>query len=153
MQSRRAYVRLGLVCLGLAVAGLAAFNSAQRSIPADHQAPGTAALRAAIDPETGELVIGAGATGLAGDEKAAAVGLEKMLSRSAEGLEEVRHPDGSVSVHLDGRFMNASVARIGADGKVETLCAESLDEAQEFLDATPSTKTAPETDANGWEVR
>jgi len=111
-------------------------------------APGSAALRAAVDPETGELVIGVGVQQPAGDSgKAVDAELAKMLSRSDEGLEAVTYPDGRVSVHLKGRFMNAAVARINADGKLESLCTEHSAEAHDFLDATT------EVDAHGREVR
>jgi len=111
--------------------------------------PGTAAMRVAIDPETGELVTGPDAMRLssqAGGDKSAA--MENMLSRSSEGLEEIHHPDGRVSVHLQGRFMSASVARLSEDGKVETLCTEDMIAAEDFLN-----DSKPETDANGLEVR
>ncbi|MDX2473653.1 MAG: hypothetical protein QNL91_08065 [Candidatus Krumholzibacteria bacterium] len=112
------------------------------------ETPGTSALRAAIDPETGSLVIGPGATGLTGDlDKAQDAELARMLSRSDEGLVPVVHPDGRVSVHLEGRFMSTSVARIGADGLVETLCTEDQSEAEAFLQDKSG------TDANGWEVQ
>ena len=110
--------------------------------------PGTANLRGAIDPETGELTVGSAPQGLSGNQDKAVLGeLEKMLSRSDEDLEAVRHPDGRVSVHLDGRFMNASVARINADGEMETVCTEHPDEAHHFLE------TVTEVDAHGREVR
>ena len=111
-------------------------------------APGTAALRAANDPETGELVIGVGVPQPSGDsDKALDAELEKMLSRSDEGLEAITHPDGRVSVHLKGRFMNASVARINSGGQLETLCTEHSAEAHNFLDP------ATEVDSHGREVR
>ena len=110
--------------------------------------PGSAALRAAIDPETGDLIIGAGELQSAAvPAKAVDAELAKMLSRSDEGLEPVTHPDGRVSVHLKGRFMNASVARITDDGKLETICTEHAAEAHDFLDG------ATEIDAHGREVR
>ena len=110
--------------------------------------PGSAALRAAIDPETGDLLIGALPQQLPGDpDKVLETELDRMLSRSDEGLEAVKHPDGRVSVHLKGRFMSASVARINAEGGVETLCTEHSPEAHNFLDATT------EVDSHGREVR
>ena len=110
--------------------------------------PGSAKLRAAIDPETGQLTVGSVPQGLSEDQdKAAYSDLEKMLSRSDADLEAVRHPDGRVSVHLDGRFMNASVARINADGEMETVCTEHPDDAHHVLE------TVTEVDAHGREVR
>lgn len=119
-------------------------------------APGEAGLRAVIDPETGELAIGADALRLQNgqslqNDKAVDVELRQMLSRSTEGLVEEVRPDGGVSVHLEGRFMSMSVARVAEDGTVETLCTENADHAEAFL--AGAAETAPETDANGWEVR
>ena len=123
-------------------------------------APGEAGLRAAIDPETGELAIGADALRIQQDQrlpndKAVDVELRQMLSRSTEGLVEVARPHGGVSVHLQGRFMSMSVARVAEDGTVETLCTENADQAEAFLagDSEATSETAPEKDANGWEVR
>ena len=117
-------------------------------------APGEAGLRAAIDPETGELAIGADALRIQND-KAVDVELRQMLSRSTEGLVEVVRPDGGASVHLQGRFMSMSVARVAEDGTVETLCTVNADQAEAFLagDSEATSETAPEKDANGWEVR
>lgn len=94
-------------------------------------APGEAALRAVIDPETGTLAVGGEARRLLAD-KLLNEDLRRMLSRSDEGLVPVVHPDGRVSVDLQGRFMNASVARIGADGRIEQTCIESAPAAAAF---------------------
>lgn len=47
----------------------------------------------------------------------------------AEGLEEVVHPDGSVSIDLQGRFQSATVATVRPDGTLEFRCVGSIDEA------------------------
>jgi len=140
------------VCL-TAIAGLYWSQSSPAGSPslATDMPVGTAAMRISLDPETGEWVTGStanteGDVAPTVDQKS--VDLAHMLSRSTEGLTKVHHPDGRVSVHLEGRFMSASVARIGDDGKVETLCSEDLTEAKDFLNADKS-----ETDANGLEVR
>jgi len=49
--------------------------------------PGTAAMRVAIDPDTGLLV-----PALNSPQKAVDAELSEMLSRSSEGLVEVHHP-------------------------------------------------------------
>lgn len=97
--------------------------------PADPAlSPGTAAMRIAIDPDTGELV-----PAQAVRNKAVDSDLATMLSKSSEGLVEVHHPDGHVSVDLQGRFMSASLARINADGELESTCVESAAQAEHFL--------------------
>lgn len=153
MNSRRAL--LGLAGATLCVAAVVTIvaisappeSNAPREI--DFSTPGTAAMRAAIDPETGQLVTGPAAERLAetGADKQAYAELEEMLSQSGAGLQEVHLPDGTVSMNLQGRFMSASVARIGADGKVETLCADDAATAEAFLNGKPA------TDADGLEVQ
>jgi len=140
------------VVFALAIAAPALLGDAPVSTPdpATGFAPGEAGLRAAIDPETGELAIGADAMRLVND-KGGDSEIQQMLSRSTEGLVEEKRPGGGVSVHLQGRFMSMSVARVAADGQVETLCTESADQAESFLSG--EAEAAPETDANGWEVR
>jgi hypothetical protein len=153
MTSRRDLLRLVpvAICVTAAVALFTISSKLEASAPAGGEVatPGTAAMRVAIDPETGALVSGAEAARLADPaaDKQAAAELEQMLNRSDAGLQEVHHADGRVSVNLEGRFMSASVARIRADGKVETLCADDTASAEAFL------ANEPQTDANGWEVR
>src|SRR5215213_10027789 len=48
--------------------------------------------------------------------------LEQMTSRSSEGLVEVVHPDGTVSVDLQGRFMNVMLATAATDGALTVSC-------------------------------
>jgi hypothetical protein len=121
-----------------------------REIPVSEFAPGEAGLRAAIDPETGDLAVGADAMRLQADKTIDAQ-LRESLSRSDDGLVEVIYPEGHVGVHLKGRFMSTSVARLNDAGEVETLCTDDAAKAEAFLGDTPEAK--PETDANGWEVR
>lgn len=111
--------------------------------------PGQAGLRAVMDPETGQLATGTEASRLL-SAKVMDEELSTMLSRSSQGLVPVVHPDGRVSVNLQGRFMNASVVRIGQDGEVEQICVENAEEARIFL----SGEDYPaEIDASGSEVR
>ena len=88
---------------------------------------GSSALRVAIDPETGGLVPDHGPV------KSLDADLQNMLSRSTAGLKEVVHPDGHVSVHLQGRFMSASVARLDENSQVETTCVENAPALESFL--------------------
>jgi hypothetical protein len=102
---------------------------------------GTAAMRVAIDPETGALVPDHSLNkGLDAD-------MQNMLNRSSEGLVEVVHPDGHVSVDLQGRFMSASVARIDQDGQLETTCVESAEALNDFLNGEEHTHTHDHAEA------
>ena len=152
MTFRRILVRLVPVTFVVAIA-LAVYlhnTTGEATVPVtaalDH--PGTAALRAMIDPETGQLVTGPAAAQLeSGPNKSVDAELANMLSRSDEGLTAVHHPDGHVSVNLEGRFMSATVARLNPDGRVETLCTENQVEATEFLEHKP------DSSGSQWEVR
>ena len=97
--------------------------------------PGAAAMRASIDPETGTLV-----QEYVPASKADSPELQNMLSQSTEGLVEVHHPDGTVSVNLQGRFHSASVARIDSSGKLHTTCVDNAAAAHACL----SEHTAPQ---------
>lgn len=116
----------------LAAAIIVASPGATRALWADHAGPGTdstpspgetgrAGLQYSID--TDDPSTDAGTTLQFSDAELNA------LRTDAEGLEEVVHPDGSVSVDLQGRFQNATVATVGPDGTIEFRCVGSVDEA------------------------
>jgi hypothetical protein len=82
-------------------------------------APAQAGLVIAWDPESRSF------TTLAPDRTLALTAAEKTaVSRSFTGLFEVRHPDGSVSVDLQGRFQEFAVVHMGADGKPVYQCLD-----------------------------
>jgi hypothetical protein len=66
-----------------------------------------------------------------------AAGLKPMLNKSSEGLVEVQHPDGSVSMDLEGRFQNVTVARINKDGSVSQSCVDNPRAAGAFFGIDP----------------
>lgn len=67
--------------------------------------------------------------------------LKNALSTSSEGLTEVRHPDGTVTVDLEGRFQNFSVAKVNPDGTITTECVSDAKEVDQFF-GTDKAKTA-----------
>lgn len=77
---------------------------------------GGAAQRIALGPE-GEIEVQSGSVAILLDQF-----LVHALRQDSEGLVEVHHPDGSVSIDLEGRYQSASVATIGTKGVVVT-CA------------------------------
>jgi hypothetical protein len=101
---------------------------------------GTAAMRAYIDPETGELT-----TGIEPTESVLSLNpdLQNALSQDSEGLVPEYHADGSVSLDLQGRFQSASIARIGKDGKV-IICTDNVAGAEQGLTETTSNPGTPE---------
>lgn len=66
-----------------------------------------------------------------------AAGLKPMLNQSTEGLVEVHHADGSVSMDLQGRFQNVTVARMNQDGSVSQSCVDNPRAAAAFFGIDP----------------
>lgn len=68
-----------------------------------------------------------------------AQGLKTMLdkNKSSEGLVEEYHADGSVSIDLQGRFQNVTVARENEDGTVTTSCVDTARAAANFFGIDP----------------
>ena len=64
-------------------------------------------------------------------------GLAPMLDDSADGLVQVKHADGSVSMDLEGRFQNVTVARITAEGTIEQSCVDNPRAAAKFFRIDP----------------
>ncbi len=67
-----------------------------------------------IDPKTGELT-SKPANGADLDNNRPSLTIEDDLPK----LEEITHPDGMVSMNLNGRFRSHLVAKIGCDGKMQ----------------------------------
>ncbi len=81
-----------------------------------------------IDSQTGEI------QPLTPEEaRKLANGLAPMLDNSTDGLEQVQNSDGSVSMDLQGRFQNVTVARINRDGTVEQSCVDNPAAAAKFF--------------------
>jgi hypothetical protein len=85
-----------------------------------------------VDPQTGQV------KPLTPEEaKHLADGLKPMFNRSTEGLKQVRHADGSLSMDLQGRFQNVAVARKNADGTIEQSCVDNPEAAANFFGIDP----------------
>jgi hypothetical protein len=62
-------------------------------------------------------------------------------NKSTDGLVEVQHADGTVSMDLQGRFQNVMMAKKNDDGSVSEACVDNPEAAAAFLrssDATPA---------------
>ena len=57
----------------------------------------------------------------------------KAFDRTSQYVTRSRAPDGASRVHFNESFQYVTVARVGADGKIEILCTSSEEEAQRFL--------------------
>jgi hypothetical protein len=66
-----------------------------------------------------------------------AAGLKQMVNQATEGLVQVRHADGSVSMDLEGRFQNVTVARVNKDGSVSQSCVDNPQAAGAFFGIDP----------------
>lgn len=99
-------------------------------------------MRATINPETGGVDVSVVPYHTTLD----APTLE-ALRRDTEDLKQTYHPDGSVSVHLQGRFQNVSVARIDENGKL-LICSEDANQIDGIIDgrsaARPAARQTPE---------
>ena len=71
-------------------------------------------------------------------------GMREYMNHSTEGLTPVRHPNGMMSIDLQGRFENVTTAKRNADGTVSLECVETLEAARKFLEGklvtTPAMK-------------
>jgi len=97
-------------------------------------APAQAGMVISLDPETGLL-------GMPSPEQMQALGLDQSpaYDDSDVGLVEVHHPNGTVSVDLQGRFQEYSVVRITPDGKKIMACVPTRAQAARVLAIPPST--------------
>lgn len=75
--------------------------------------------------------------------------LKNYLNRSSQGLTVRIHPNGVQSVDLQGRFQSVSVAKINANGSVSEKCVTNMQEAQNFLRASPARQKSSSSPASG----
>ena len=98
--------------------------------PTTSDAPGVAGMVIGLDPETGTW---------GPPTREQLQELEEIRSRTAgdahrvakpNWLPEVRHPDGHVSVDLNGQFQEFTTVRIGPDGKPVFTCVQGPEAAE-----------------------
>lgn len=63
-------------------------------------------------------------------------------NQSTDGLEQVQHADGSVSIDLQGRFQNVILAKQNSDGSLDRVCVDNSESASAFLQSKETTKQA-----------
>ncbi|MBC7798890.1 MAG: hypothetical protein H7Z37_18630 [Pyrinomonadaceae bacterium] len=94
-------------------------------------------------------------------------GIKGLVNQSSEGLDEVQNSDGSISIDLQGRFQNVTVAKKNADGTISHSCVDNEDGASSFFgigttktvgkNVKGTSKAKPvkpiETDAKGLEIK
>ena len=69
--------------------------------------------------------------------------LLQLTDRSSEGLVEVEHPNGAVSIDLQGRFQSIMLAATDTNGKAAATCYSNHDGLKAAAHAHPLTVVAP----------
>lgn len=70
------------------------------------------------------------------DRDALAGGLKEMIDQSTEGLAEIHHTDGSVSVNIEDRFQSVTVAK-DDNGRLSQSCVDNPQAAGAFFNIDP----------------
>jgi hypothetical protein len=68
-------------------------------------------------------------------------------NKATDGLVQEKHKDGTVSVDLQGRFQNVTMAKRNDDGTVSSACVDTPEAAGAFLGSPEKVETI--TDAGG----
>lgn len=85
-----------------------------------------------VDRESGQT------RGMTQDEKQRlAEGLKQLINNTDEGLVEVHHKDGTVSMDLQGHYHNVMLATKEDDGTVSQSCVDNLESAAAFFEIDP----------------
>ena len=67
-----------------------------------------------------------------------AEGIKQLVNQSSEGLVQIHHKDGSVSMDLQGRFQNVMLAKKEDDGTISQACVDNVDSAAAFFEIDPA---------------
>ncbi|HYU34251.1 MAG TPA: hypothetical protein VEW48_19020 [Thermoanaerobaculia bacterium] len=129
-QQRTASGVLWVAAFGaVALLALGAGSSAAAPAGPAAKAPvGAAGMQVFLDPATGKM-----RPATAQEMKAMSDRLKGFLSRSSEGLKAQEHPNGMISLDLQGGFMNVWVASVSPDGKVTNACVNNYEAAEAIL--------------------
>jgi hypothetical protein len=104
-----------------------------------------------LDPQTGQV------RPLTQDEaQRLAAGIKQLVNQSTDGLQSVKHADGTVSMDLQGRFQNIAVAKLDEDGKLTQSCVDNPESAAAFFGINPElvgAKAAGAPQVNATKVR
>jgi hypothetical protein len=71
------------------------------------------------------------------EQQKLASGIAPLVNQSDEGLKQVQRPGGAVSMNLEGRFQNVSVAQKNEDGSISQSCVNSPETAAAFFGMDP----------------
>lgn len=111
--------------------------------------PAPAGMVIGIDPETGQLGMPTR------DQMKELSELEqRRIEVSPSELVEVHHPDGSVSIDLQGQFQEFTTVRTGTDGKLIFDCVTGPENAERaVMNPTPGAGQAETESRPQWEER
>ena len=98
----------------------------------NHVAVQVAGQNVPVDSQTGQI-----RPLTAQEAQQLAAGIKAMVNQSTEGLTSVHHADGSVSVDLQDRFQNVTLARKNEDGTVSQTCVDNPRSAAAFFQLDP----------------
>ena len=65
------------------------------------------------------------------------VELKQLVNQATDGLQSVRHADGSVTMDLQGRFQNIAVAKLDENGLLVQSCIDNPESAAAFFGIDP----------------
>ena len=98
----------------------------------------SAATNIPVNPQTGQI------RPLTQEEaQKLAEGIRNLVNQSTDGLQSVRHADGTVELDLEGRFQNIAVARKNMDGTVSQSCIDNPKAAADFFGIDPQLVGVP----------
>jgi len=132
--ARRLSITTIVVALTILAVGAVTVVSRQK-LSAKPTAPKT--QQESLNNETGQYLNSSSFEQLSqSDTDKLADGLKQMINQSTEGLTEVHHSDGSVSLNLEDRFQNVTVAKV-TDGTLSQSCVDNPQAAGVFFDIDP----------------
>ncbi len=124
------------ILLVLSVATLVILSPSSSTNSSSNEGSGSAGMMAYVDPETGAISMAP----VPNNELEFDADTQNALRRDTEGLEIIRHADGSESIDLQGRFQNVSTVRIDENGKA-VVCTDNVVAAEKALTSTQPTTT------------
>jgi hypothetical protein len=127
------------ILLVLSVATLVILSPTSSTNSNSNEGSGTAGMMAYLDPETGEITTGPAPSG----EIELDADTQNALRHDTEGLEIIRHADGSESIDLQGRFQSVSTVRIDENGKA-IVCTDNVVTTEKALTSTQPIPATPE---------
>ena len=153
----RAY-RAGLFACALLVAGVATAAATYASRNAAR--PGAGRAAAAVQPADPYVTVEVGGRrvrvnaqtlqqGPLTQEESRQLAEQLEGNKETDGLVEEKHDDGAVSVDLQGRFQNVTLAKRNDDGTVSAACVDTPEAAGAFLSGREKTLTTTGTGVNG----